>query len=519
MFVYNSGKLIENPIPISSTEFIYRLTHTTSGMNIEVYVNTEVENSDKPFKVYREQNGVYTVFQEFYRKDKTIKENFEEAILYFEDNIYKAMNETPPAVDSPRPDDAPQPETFNEVPIVGDIVQVGKNYGIVTDVKGTEVSVKNITYEEAIRMLKNQQNADIATSIEDVELAFGGDLKLADGAELRLPSTDPSTWNGSFKVGDKVKVRINFSDRADVNAVLNITSLDKGSAKPISLDEQGRNIGGLMRPENPSGILYNLSNGQSWEGKDLELVSNSVSNSKPSVSSANSSKSENKIGQTFSKFDTEKDNIIILRVTPKPQGGTPPPQGGTPPPLDQPVPKNIKNPLDETPPPPQGGTPPPDDGTPPQGGDQEPPKGGEDGGDQEPPKGGEDGGDQEPPKGGDQEPPKGGENGGDQEGTPKGEGGNQEGDDFGNNSTKPEKTLEELMRDIQNAFEKGQSGANDLQLTNDISILERALATPRDRIKETFKTIAVAKSAIGRTNIFGTDNEKRLNETLNQIFK
>ena len=75
------------------------------------------------------------------------------------------------------------------------------------------------------------------------------------------------------------------------------------------------------------------------------------------------------------------------------------------------------------------------------------------------------------------------------------------------------------MRDIQNAFEKGQSGANDLQLTNDISILERALATPRDRIKETFKTIAVAKSAIGRTNIFGTDNEKRLNETLNQIFK
>ena len=179
MFVYNSGKLVENPTYISNTEFIYRLTHTTSGMNIEVYVDTEIENSDKPYKVYREENGVYTVYEEFYRKGKTTKENFEDAILYFEDNIYKAMKETPPAEESSRPDDkADKPETFKEVPIVGDIIQVGKKYGIVTDVNGTEVSVKNLTKDEALRILKNQQNALISTSIEDVELAFGGDLKL-----------------------------------------------------------------------------------------------------------------------------------------------------------------------------------------------------------------------------------------------------------------------------------------------------------------------------------------------------
>ena len=92
----------------------------------------------------------------------------------------------------------------------------------------------------------------------------------------RIPSTDPSVWNGTFKVGDKVKVRIDFSDITDTNAISEIIEVVKDNT-PFKLDKNGNNIGGFARPENPSGSLYILSNGGNWEGKDLELVSQGVS--------------------------------------------------------------------------------------------------------------------------------------------------------------------------------------------------------------------------------------------------
>ena len=41
MFVYNKGKLEKNVIPISQDEFIFRLTHVTTGMTIEVNFNNQ----------------------------------------------------------------------------------------------------------------------------------------------------------------------------------------------------------------------------------------------------------------------------------------------------------------------------------------------------------------------------------------------------------------------------------------------------------------------------------------------
>lgn len=38
--------------------------------------------------------------------------------------------------------------------------------------------------------------------------------------ENRIPSTDQSTWGAKFNRGDKVKVRIDFSNIADVNTAL-----------------------------------------------------------------------------------------------------------------------------------------------------------------------------------------------------------------------------------------------------------------------------------------------------------
>lgn len=167
MFVYNKGKLEKNVIPISQDEFIFRLTHVTSGMIIEVIFNNENTVNNNPYKVYREVNGSYVIYEEFYKKNKTVKENFEEAILFFEDNIYKQLGETPPVVGTPNTPAETPPETFQEVPIVGDIIRVGNKYGIVTDIIDTRVITKELTKDEAMRILQNQKNAQTSLTTTD----------------------------------------------------------------------------------------------------------------------------------------------------------------------------------------------------------------------------------------------------------------------------------------------------------------------------------------------------------------
>jgi hypothetical protein len=377
MFVYNKGKLVKNVIPISQDEFIFRLTHVTSGMTIEVKFDNQKKVNDNFYKVYKEVNGRYVIYEEFYKKNKTLKENFEEAILFFEDNIYKQLGETPPVEGTPNPDDHTPPETFQEVPIVGDIIQVGNKYGVVTDIVDTQVVTKELSKEEAMRILKNQKNA--LMSISQAE-------NISDDLDFEIPSFD-----------------------------------DGGS-----------------------------------------LSSTVV-------------------------FDTQKDKITILRVKPPQQGGNPPPpppDGGTPPPPPKPQPDNVKDPFEETPPPP----PPSGDNPPP------PPKDGKD----------QEGKDKE---GKDQE-------GKDQEGKDKeGEGADSE---FGDDEEM--QTLEEMLKKIKDDFDRGKS-TKDIQTQQDLDILENALSTPKDQIKNIFRSKSLVMSAIGRRNIFGKDNEQRLNDTLNEIFK
>jgi hypothetical protein len=108
-----------------------------------------------------------SVNEEFYRKNKTTKENFEEAILFFEDNIYKQLGETPPTESTPNPNPPTPPETFQEVPIVGDIIQVGNKYGLVTDIIDTRVITKSLIKEEAMRILRNQKNSFTSLTTTD----------------------------------------------------------------------------------------------------------------------------------------------------------------------------------------------------------------------------------------------------------------------------------------------------------------------------------------------------------------
>ena len=376
MFVYNKGKLVKNVIPVSQDEFIFRLTHVTSGMTIEVMFDNQKKVNDNFYKVYKEVNGRYVIYEEFYKKNKTLKENFEEAILFFEDNIYKQLGETPPVEGTPNPDDNTPPETFQEVPIVGDIIQVGNKYGVVTDIVDTQVVTKELSKEEAMRILKNQKNALMSISQAG---------NLSDDLDFEIPSFD-----------------------------------DGGSLSSTVI------------------------------------------------------------------FDTQKDKITILRVKPPQEKGTPPPppqDGDMPPPPPEPQPDNVKDPFEETPPPP------PDKGKDQEGKDQE---GKDQEGEGEPNGEGEDG------EGSDNE----------------GEGADAE---FGNDDSDMQ-TLEEMLKKIKDDFDRGKS-TKDIQAQQDLDILENALSTPKDQIKNIFRSKSLVMSAIGKRNIFGADNEQRLNDTLNEIFK
>jgi hypothetical protein len=85
----------------------------------------------------------------------------------------------------------------------------------------------------------------------------------------RLPSTDKSVWGAEYKIGDKVKIREDFSGSGNVNFTYTIQKIEV--------------VADFKRPENTSGKLYILSNGGgNWEGKDLELAAED-SIYKPSV--------------------------------------------------------------------------------------------------------------------------------------------------------------------------------------------------------------------------------------------
>ena len=93
-----------------------------------------------------------------------------------------------------------------------------------------------------------------------------------------IPSTDPSTWDATFKVGDRVKIRIDFTTDSTTNtydyAKIGSYFSKENDFKIISKTSEKE----MIRPENPTGTLYTLSNGQNWEGKDLELFVTQQSN-------------------------------------------------------------------------------------------------------------------------------------------------------------------------------------------------------------------------------------------------
>lgn len=115
----------------------------------------------------------------------------------------------------------------------------------------------------------------------------------------RLPSTDKSVWGAEYKIGDKVKIREDFSGSGNVNFTYTIQKIE------VSAD--------FKRPENPSGKLYTLSNGGgNWEGKDLELATND-SIYKPSVKEQLDFFQSN-IKDFYQGFVTKNGQVIAVAI-------------------------------------------------------------------------------------------------------------------------------------------------------------------------------------------------------------
>lgn len=227
MFVYKKGRLRQDPIIVSPTEVLYRLTHESSGMSVEVSFNPMDIKDIRPYKVFKEVNDTYVIYKEFSNKKngKSLKETFEEAIEFFEDNIYEQLKEQKPQVSQP-PSNQKPPKTKEvmETPEVNDIVQVGKSFGIVTDVIGGKVIVRNMEEKEAMNILRARKNANISISVANSQIA----------------DTNPSTFmkGGALhkkpKIGDIVSVDGNYGLVTDTyGKKVEVKNLDKQDALRI----------------------------------------------------------------------------------------------------------------------------------------------------------------------------------------------------------------------------------------------------------------------------------------------
>jgi len=235
MFVFKKGRLRQDPIIVSPTEVVYRLTHDSSGMSIEVAFNPIDVKDIKPYKVFKEVNDTYVIYKEFsnQKNNKSLKETFEEAIEFFEDNIYEQLKEQKPQVNQP-PNNQPPPKTKEviETPNVNDIVQVGKTYGIVTDVIGGKVIVRNLDEKEAMNILRARKNANISISVAN--------SNRANNNAIDLSSSTPSTFRkGGIlhkkpTIGDVVFVEGNYGLVTDIyGKKIEVKNLDEQDALRI----------------------------------------------------------------------------------------------------------------------------------------------------------------------------------------------------------------------------------------------------------------------------------------------
>jgi len=127
---------------------------------------------------------------------------------------------------------------------------------------------------------------------------------MSKNSQIELPSTDPSTYKGKFKIGDNVKIRYDYSTDRGNGASQVVYNSPQNSFTITSVRQEPA----VKRDENPTGTLYSLNNGQSWEGKDLELATSSAA-----VSVSTSQSSASMSTQNAQQLESEEDKLARLQ--------------------------------------------------------------------------------------------------------------------------------------------------------------------------------------------------------------
>ena len=660
MLVYKKDKLQRKLEALPNDKVRYILTHTTTG--VKAYVdfikapdyassyyknapNGEGINMVSPYTVTSvDEEGYDEILKTFWDEKNTLVQNFEDAMNFFEETIFKKLEEKAPTQDDNR-------QKFNQLPEVGDIVRSGKKFGQVTDVNEDtrKVKVKALTKEEAKAILRgDSQVDDVVTDFlksgkkpkDTIEKTTGNTSKGQNddgqtlfkelisnieagesGKKLKVSVEkylgDITSAKGIKKIGSKKLKKGGQPKQFWGNAGAGVLVIAKSTGRFLLLERSehvfepltwGIVSGKIDDSESPKTATlrefqeetkqqcvflkesYVYKNGNftfynyigfvedefkpilNWENIDykwctidtlpsplhfgvIELLKNI--NVKDSINKITKLKHGGKIDSVYN-WDVDEDEVKIL-LPPQEGGGEPPEDDINPPPPPPDEPDNIEE-IDnddddnENPPPPEDEN--DDDGK--KGEDEDGKKGededgkkGEDDdgkkGEDDDEKGGDDdiagspdgddekGGDDDiagspdgdDEKGGDDDiagsPDGDDEKGGDDDiaGSPDGDdekGGDDE-DEFGNelDNSESDFDLDALIDELNTERGTTKAPDDDYNVGSDLEVVRQSLGITD--IRKSFRNKTDLKNALTGRSLFETDNNKRIKNVVNLIFK
>lgn len=194
MFVFKNNKLIRQVEKVSNNINRISLSHPTTATFIRIDFPIDMDESKdlllksyksklktratSPYVVFRlDSNGKYSLYKEIWDENKTVVQNFQDAINFFEESIYEKLNEQPPQQQPPQPrldDDENEGENEGEnesnkmFPKTNDIIKINNNFKQVLSFDSTtkEAVLKDLTEEQAMKILRNRRNAEIINKRE-----------------------------------------------------------------------------------------------------------------------------------------------------------------------------------------------------------------------------------------------------------------------------------------------------------------------------------------------------------------
>lgn len=180
MFVYKKNTLERKVEALTSEIAIGKLHHKPTGVTLTYEFRVDpnakplMQSADdiehnivSPYFIYKlDANGKYDFKEEVWDTKKSLLDNFKDAIDVFEKKIFEELDE-----------EEPQPQTFSQLPQVGDLIRIGQDrFGVVT---ASDEITRDIEFEEKTQQEMNQLIADIKDgSIDSLVESIFGQIKM-----------------------------------------------------------------------------------------------------------------------------------------------------------------------------------------------------------------------------------------------------------------------------------------------------------------------------------------------------